>query len=198
MAKRGYIPGKEGVLRLWLTNHRAKLVIYQAALGITVPDLTARIAFIDALILKLDANTAAQQVAQGARQALNVQKGISTKGLRKGAQKDKKSDGYTTDIGEQLGIIGDEDAIDENTAKPQLEGKKVGTGTELSFNLLGHFSGVKIFRTRPGGAKLFLASDTSSPYIDTDAQVNGTQYNAYYLLGDDMVGLESNALTIQI
>ena len=110
MAKQDYIPGALGVLRLWLVNYRAKLVVHQAALGITATDFAARIVFIDNLIGKLDANTAAQQAAQGARQALNTQKITSVRGLRKGAQLDKKSTGYTTDIGEQMGIIGDEDS----------------------------------------------------------------------------------------
>ena len=198
MAKKDYIPAELGALRLWLVNYRAELIAKKAILGITDADFNTRINFIDLLIAKLDSNTTAQQAAQGERQGLNAQKTASLTNIRAGAQRDKKSVTYTTEIGEDMGIIGDEDSIDENTAKPILTGKKKETGYEISFSLLGHFDAVKIFRTRPGGIKTFIAIDTSSPYLDAEPMVNGTIYTAWFMMGDDTVGLESNALTVSI
>ena len=118
--------------------------------------------------------------------------------FRKLAAQIKAAPNYNNAIGEDLGIVGDEDSIDESTSKPSLKAKKVETGWSISFSLLSHFDGVKIFRQRPSAPKLFLAVDTSSPYVDTEAQVNGTIYTAYFLIGDNTVGLESDALMISI
>jgi len=150
------------------------------------------------LILALNNNVTQQQEAQGARQGLTTSRKTNVPKIRQFAQLNKNKTSYNTTIGEELGIIGDEDSIDENTAKPLLSAKKTGAGYELIFNLLGHFDAVKIFRTRPGQTKTFLAVDTSSPYLDAEPMVNGTIYTAYFMMGDDMVGLESNAVTISI
>ena len=44
----------------------------------------------------------------------------------------------------------------------------------------------------------YIATDLSSPYIDTETQVNGTQYYAYYLRGDQAVGQQSTIAVAQV
>lgn len=198
MAKQDYLPKPLGELRLWLVNYRAKLITYKGTLVITDTDFNNRITFIDNLIAALDANTEAQQVAQGKRQALDVQTVTSGKGIRAGAQLDKKSSAYTTNIGEQMGIIGDEQTIDIPASQPKMKATKSETGYVLSFSLNNFFDAVKIFRQRPGESKVFIAIDTSSPYLDTEAMVNGTKYTAFFMIGDNSVGLESDAVVISI
>lgn len=198
MAAQDYIPGREGDLRLWLINYRKQLLVHQATLNISDTDRDAQLAFVDALIASMDANTSAQQNAQMARSNLNSNKLTSIRGIRKMSQKIKVKDEYNNDIGESMGIVGEENAIDIENAKPILKTRIVETGREISFNLLGFFDAVKIFRKRPGEEKKFLAVDTSSPYIDTEPMVNGTQYTAYYMLGDETVGVESDPATIII
>lgn len=198
MAAQDYIPSALGNLRLWLVNYRAKLLVLQATLNISDADRNAQLAFVDALIASMDANAAAQQSAQSARSNLSSQKLTSTQGIRKMAQKIKLKDEYNNDIGETLGIVGDENAIDIENSKPILKTRRVETGREISFNLQGFFDAVKIFRKRPNEEKKFLAVDTSTPYIDTDPMVVGTQYTAYNMLSDDTVGLESDPATIEM
>jgi len=146
----------------------------------------------------MNTNTAKQQDAQQARSDLNTSIGTNVPLIRFIAQKVKKNSHYTNGIGEDLGIVGDEQSIDVPNSKPQLKAKKVDTGWSLSFNLKGFFDSVKIYRTRPGGIKTFIAIDTASPYIDTEAQVNGTIYTAYYMLADTAVGIESDALSVTV
>ena len=198
MAKKDYIPTKDAKLLAWLINYKLKLAVHKAALGITDAEFNSQIGFADLLILAINNNVTQQQEAQGAREGLNNSRKTNVPKIRQFSQLNKNKTSYTTTIGEELGIIGDEDSIDENTAKPLLSAKKTGAGYELIFNLLGHFDAVKIFRTRPGGVKTFLAVDTSSPYLDAEPMVNATIYTAYFMMSDDMVGLESNAITISI
>ena len=198
MAKQDYIPRKDALLLAWLINYKLKLAVHKSALGITDAEYNSQIGFADALITAINNNVTKQQESQGAREGLNNSKTANIPNIRQFSQLNKNKTSYTTTIGEELGIIGDEDSIDENTATPLLKGKKKETGYEISFNLLGHFDAVKIFRTRPGGIKTFIAIDTSSPYLDAEPMVNGTIYTAWFMMGDDTVGLESNALTVSI
>jgi hypothetical protein len=108
---------------------------------------------------------------------------------RKYAGKMKKSDTYTETVGERYDIIGEDHTIDVPNSKPIFEESKVPAGWQLDFNLHDFFSGVYISRKRPGATVFtYLATDTSAPYIDTDAQVDGTEYEGYYLMGDTKVG----------
>ena len=114
-------------------------------------------------------------------------------------KKIKANDAYTDAIGDDLGIIGEEISIDPATAKPILTPSKVPQGWRLGFNLHGFFDGVNIYRKLPAQpAFIKLAYDSSSPYIDTDAIQNGTQYYAYYVIKDVETGQQSDITIIQV
>src|SRR3990172_41209 len=198
MAKKDYIPRKISELVIWLTNYRAKLTTHKAALGISDTDYNTQIAFIDALTVAINAQESAANSAEAATETMQTQRTLSLNGIRAKAQNIKTLTTYTTAIGDDLRIIGDESVIDIDNATPVLTPKKLVDGWRFSFNLLGFFTAVKIFGKRPGEAKLFLAIDTSSPYIDTEPMVNGTMYTAAYMIGDEVVGIESAAITISI
>ena len=117
---------------------------------------------------------------------------------RKLAGKIKKSNGYTEGVGHRYDIIGEGEFIDIATSKPVLKLVQVPHGWEIEFNLHDFFSGVKIWRQRPGGVKTFLATDTRTPYVDNEAQVDGTKYSAFYLRGDDEVGKESDDANVKV
>jgi len=198
MAKKDYIPGREGDLVLWLTNYKNKLPDHKATLGLSQQEVDDQTDLCNAIIAALAANTHAQQDAQEAREAANIEKSTGIPGIRNKAQQIKTKDEYTTAIGEDLGIVGDEETKDIENSQPKLTARKVESGTELKFSLEGFFDGVKIYRQRPGEGKQFIAIDTSSPYTDTDAQINGTSYTAWFLLGDNTVGMESDAVVVEV
>lgn len=114
------------------------------------------------------------------------------------AKRIKASATYTEAVDERYKIVGDENSMHEDKAQPKLKARKVETGWELSFNLQGLFSAVKIFRKKPNEEKKFLAVDTSNPYIDSELMVNGTQYTAWYMRGDETVGKESDPVTVPV
>ncbi|MEK6616461.1 MAG: hypothetical protein AABZ32_10180, partial [Bacteroidota bacterium] len=119
--------------------------------------------------------------------------------LRKLVQQIKLKNSYNISIGEDLKIIGAEQSIDIASSKPQLIVSKAPSGWQFDFNLKGFFDGVNMYRKRPDAAAFsFLALDTATPYIDTDTQVNGTEYYAFYVLGETEVGLQSAIEKVQV
>lgn len=198
MRKQDYIPRREGNLIKWLVNYRGKLPGHAAALGLDDAAVEALQNECGQIIEALQANEKAQHAAQKARSAADTQKKTSLSALRKAVKKQKTRDDYKNSIGVDLGIIGAEQGIDKNTAQPKLKVRKTESGWELSFNLMGFFDAVKIYRKRPGEGKKFLMIDFSSPYVDTEPQVNGTSYTAWFLLGDETAGIESDAVLVQL
>uniref|UniRef100_UPI0032170801 hypothetical protein n=1 Tax=uncultured Draconibacterium sp. TaxID=1573823 RepID=UPI0032170801 len=121
------------------------------------------------------------------------------KQCRSMAQMIKSNPAYTEAIGKEFDIIGAEVQIDLNTAKPVLSARKAPHGWELSFGLNGYFSGVNIYRKHPGEEQFtYLATDTRSPYVDNSPAENGTQYYAYFIVGDTEVGVQSDVVTIEV
>ena len=96
-------------------------------------------------------------------------------------------------------IIGAEIHHDTDDAKPVLKAKKVPHGWEFSFGLNGYFNGVNIYRKRPAEDMFsYLATDTRSPYVDNQEMENGTQYYAYFILGDTEVGQQSDIIKVGV
>lgn len=198
MANQPYYPFSEGDQIIWLENFKLKIEEHGPALGFDPAQISDLIDACDAIIDAI--NDAAQKKAD-AKQATEDKKEVKKTNLtiiRKEVGDLKREDGYSDAIGKDLKVIGEEQSIDEENEKPELVTAKVPSGWRISFNLKRYFDGVKIYRKRPGEDFVFLASDTRDPYIDTDTQVDGTQYYAYYLIGDDEVGQQSDIVTIQV
>lgn len=199
MAKQDYIPGGLGELLKWCIKYKAALPGLQAKYGLSDDEVAAQIAACDAIIAAINANEAAQHASQGARKTLNTAKSEKTPLIRKNAQHMKTNSVYDENDGEALGIVGDEEEKDIDNSQPKLSARRIEGGTELKFSLEGYFDAVKIFRQRPGESKVFIATDTGSPYNDTaEPQVNGTSYTAWFVLNDETVGLESDPVVVQV
>ena len=198
MATQPYYPSKEGDQIIWMENFKVKIEEHGPELGFDPAEISDLVDACDAIIDAI--NDAAQKKAD-AKQATEDKKAAKTTNLeiiRKEVGDLKREDGYTPGIGDDLKVIGEEQTIDQDNESPELETKKVPSGWEISFNLQNFFDGVKIYRKRPGEDFVFLATDTRNPYIDTDTQVDGTQYYAFYLIGDDEVGQQSDIITIEV
>lgn len=82
---------------------------------------------------------------------------------------------------------------------PELKVRAVPSGWMFSFDLHGYFHGINMYRKRPEAKRFsYLATDTGSPYIDTDPMVLGTQYYACYIRGDEETGTRSDTITIDM
>ena len=197
--KKDYIPTDRAALIDWLTKLAAKVKSNIGSYGLTdimyadlkkmAEDLVNGSIRLENLIDEKRTQVKIMQAYQ--KEAVN--------GSRQIAQLIKANPAYTDAVGKDFDIIGAERDIDIDTSKPVLEEKKVPHGWELSFGLESYFSGVNIYRKRPEQDKFhYLATDTRSPYVDNQEMVNGTQYYAYFILGDTEVGQKSKIVTIDV
>ena len=145
------------------------------------------------------------KAAAKAAVALNKEKKLAAiNELRRIAKKIKSSNGYTEEIGKDLGIIGT-DVIppDPSTMKPTLKVKLSGHDVIIEFDKQ-NMEGVRIYSKRGTQAGFeHIATDLHSPYYDTRAKlVEGSpeerQYYAFYSEDDSDIGIQSDVVTIVI
>jgi len=182
----------------WLRNYKQSLEANKVALGLTNAEVDEQKLVADNCINALQANFAAQTSAQAARAKANTQKKNAFASIRKKVRNIKTRDAYSPALGAGMGIVGKEKTIDKNTARPKIKVRKVPQGYAISYKLMAFFSGVKIFRQRPGEEKKLLGVDIHSPFIDKEPMVNGTQYSAIFLIGDNPVGQLSNVTVVEL
>lgn len=200
MAKKDYVPRQNGDKTAWATNLKNKIPTDGPTIGLDGTEVS-------------NVQTAAQDIVDGVNE---IEAAITTKEAAINAATTKINNGlkvirpiikrgkthaaYTNTIGQNLGIVGDEQIIDVANSKPILTVSKVPTGYQIAFDLKGYFDGVNIYRMRvPDDATFsFLARDTSSPYIDTDPITNGTRYKAFYVINDVEVGLVSDEVVVSV
>lgn len=111
----------------------------------------------------------------------------------------KKSPNYNTTIGEDLGIIGDEQEFDPNELKPLLELLVLGSGVLVKWQK-GFAEGLRIFVDR-GSGYILLAMDTEPDYLDTvamPATAATWKYKAIYEIDGEEVGQFSDEKEVQV
>lgn len=199
MAKEDYVPAREPAQIKWAATLKTNIAVHGATVGLAPADITTVQDNCDTVEKSIKDFDLATQTYQAASNTKDAAKNPAIKSIRDFAQRIKKHAAYTTAIGEDLGIIGDEQTVDVANSKPALKHAKVPSGHELRFNLKGFFDGVNIYKKLPSATGFtFLARDTSSPYIDTATVENGTQYYAYYVLGDTEVGQQSDLVNVSV
>ncbi|MCI0360695.1 MAG: hypothetical protein L0211_19635 [Planctomycetaceae bacterium] len=203
MAKQDFVPRQDPDFVTWFQNFKTQLAAVAATVGLLPADVTASdndFTLIDGKINALAAAKAAQQSAAADKIATRT---LVESRLRALVRRVKAHGGYTIALGEQLGVVGPEDTTDLNTAKPTLKATSVLAGAvTIGFNK-SISSGIKIWSKRGAEpAFTFLATDTTSPYVDNRANLAAgpelRQYQAQYLDGDEAVGLVSDTLSVTV
>ena len=196
MAKRDAVPKTQDAYLKWHDN--LKKNVTAATTGCTADDVTMLAADNADLHAKMDAAASADNADRAAHAEWTQSIGASTANARALAQRVKKSAGYTTAIGDTLGIEGVEDSVDMTQQAPVLDiNEKSGGVVEVGFNKMSA-EGVHIYSQRDGDAGYtLLASETHSPYVDnrplaTAGKPETRQYKAVFFLGKSEIGLESD------
>lgn len=108
---------------------------------------------------------------------------------------------YTVGIGEDLGIVADEDTT--TLTAPKLKVEMVGGSPVISFNK-SKSDGIRLYSMR-GTEKSFgfLAVDTRSPYVDNrpneeEGIPETRQYYAFYIKADEQVGSQSDTVSVSV
>lgn len=201
MAKRrGFFPRHWDKLKSWLVNFKDKVAGHAAALGYSGGQVNTIKTLCAQLIKIIDDEIKAEADWHEAVDARNILHKSTLKKLSKRIKLGKLSDDYDTDIGKDLKWIGSQISIDELEAKPIITVRKAPNGWEFRFDKLDFFKGIKLYRKRPTEANYTrIATDTSSPYLDTDPQVDGTEYYAFYInQKEEEVGVQSDFVKIQV
>jgi hypothetical protein len=225
MKKKPYLPSPVPQRVIWLNTFASKLAVHAATLGIGPAELAlvvAMAAFYSYIVALIDlTRTFTQNLTQYRNlisnaplnttltpvptltapvgPALPATIGIFTyiSGL---VQRIKGHADYNTAIGEDLGIIGDEQApFDTANFKPNGEGKAQIGFVNLTFEKSGCDS-MHIY-TWNGTSFVYLANDTESPYHDTRAlavpgQPENRQFQLRGVLHDAEIGIVSDTITV--
>jgi hypothetical protein len=199
MAKRDYVPNRDGDLLPWSANLKTKVATHGPAIDMSATEITDVQTACDTITARINAKAAARTTYENAISAAEAAIQVAIKMIRNRIGKAKKDDGYTNEIGEDMGVVGPEQTVDVPNSRPDLTSQKTPQGYELGFNLKDYFHGVNIYKklpAAPGFTK--LSFDSASPYLDNATIENGTQYYAFYVLNDVEVGQQSDILTISV
>jgi len=204
MAKKDFFPRKLAEVIVFLTNWLSKYPTIAAALGIDALEITNNTTVVQA---EIDAHanlTTKKAESKAAVEAHLAQLKTTRDEIRRAAGELKKRPDYTEAEGDELMIIGpEEEEIDYENAKPELEGKLVGGLPVIGFPL-EVYEGIRLESMR--GAEedySFLANDTHPPYHDTRPKLDPTKpeerkFVAWYIYGDEIIGQQSDELTVVV
>lgn len=123
--------------------------------------------------------------------------------IRKLAGRIKATPTYTEGIGEDLGIVADEQVIDILNLKPVLKSRLDG-GRPLIIWFKGSADSIEIYVDRKDGKGfVYLANDSQPDYLDTFPMPDGVvsavwDYKAVYRMGDDPVGQFSEPISVTV
>jgi hypothetical protein len=123
--------------------------------------------------------------------------------IRKLAGRIKATPTYTEGIGEDLGIVGDEQVIDIPNLKPMLT-SRLDVGRPMIIWFKGPADSINIYVDRKDGKGfVYLATDSQPDYLDTfpmpdDVPAVVWDYKAIYRIGDDPVGQFSEPISVTV
>ena len=204
MPRKDYLSQALDVLDTWLTNFFALIDTIGVTLGLTAGQITEVKSRVTDFRTKYQEQTQKEADYKASVKATKAAMKVCVSdsgGVRDLVGKMKKHDDYTEALGETLGVIGEEHIMDSVSAQPVLKDKSEGGLIIVGFNLFG-WDGINIYRELDNGAGMvFIARDTDAPYYDTTPKLDPTkpekrQYQAYFVDGDEQIGLPSDILTI--
>ncbi len=129
-----------------------------------------------------------------------VNKGVFDR-FRRSVANIKSENAYTNGMGEDLGIVGDEETFNIHNMKPVLT-SRLELGHPVIKWTKGHADSIDIYVDRNDGAgSVYLVNDTHPDYTDTTplpAESAAWNYKAAYKIGDDQVGHFSDVMKVAV
>ncbi len=123
--------------------------------------------------------------------------------ISKLAMRIKGNPAYNEAIGEDLGLVGDEQVIDIPNLKPVLK-SRLDAGRPLIIWKKGPANSIDIYVDRKDGSGfVYLANDSQPDYLDTFPVPAGMpsaiwSYKAVYRIGDEQVGQFSEPISVTV
>ena len=156
MAKKDFFPRKLAEVIVFLTNWISKYPTIAATLGINALEITNNTTIIQAEIDAHANMTEKKAESKASVEAHLAQLKTTRDEIRRSAGELKKRPDYTEAIGDELMIIGPEqEEIDFENIKPDIEGKLVGGLPVIEFDLNGT-EGIKILSKSVKNSKKYI------------------------------------------
>ncbi|MFH0889063.1 MAG: hypothetical protein V1871_07650 [Planctomycetota bacterium] len=226
--KKYFIPDSDAAKANFLDNLALKLTGYATALGITPVEVTSVTNDATMFNYIIDMQEAYKTVKQNISKYKDylrdgpvgtplgplpvaptlppaptlVAEAIFTR-IRNLAARIKANPVYNQGIGEDLGIVGDEQVIDIPNLKPLLK-SRLDAGRPLIIWSKDPADSIDIYVDRKDGQGfVFLATDTQPDYLDTFPVPAGVasqvwDYKAIYRIGDSQVGKFSDPIQVTV
>ena len=200
--KENFIPSREGDLTSFETNFLEKLNAHAESLSISASDLEKANNVLQSHNTSFTVMKAKKAESRSATEGNNLKRTAAIDEIRRMVKVVKGSQGYTTEIGAALGIIGSESpSINTYELQPELRSVVDGSQVVLKFKKNGA-DGIRLYSERGGESEFkFLAIDTSSPYTDTREKLEQgkpeqREYYAFYFEEDVETGLQSDTIKV--
>ena len=194
-----YIPRKDSDKIVWNNNLSAQIEAEGATLGLTPAEIADIKATAGENAAAIVANDDPQFAARTAKAAKDTQIKTGEKMIREMVKKMKSSSNYTTAIGTNLRIIGEDPTVDYSTCQPKIKAIVMPGRVRIDFVKDG-LNGMHIYSRLKGETRwLRLAYDTYSPYEDTrplgvDDKPEHREYMAIGVIRDEEVTLQSDII----
>lgn len=192
-----YIPSKDSDKVIWNNNLNAKIGSEGTALGLSPAEITTVKSVTADNSAAIVANDDAQTAARAAKATKDTQLKTGNKTIRDLVRKMKSSSNYTTTIGTNLGIIGEDPTVDYSTYQPKIKAFVMPGRVRIDFVKDG-LNGMNIYARLKGQSSwVKLAYDSFSPYEDNRALAVATtpehrEYMAIGVIRDQEVTLSSD------
>ncbi len=191
------IPRQDGKRGNWAQTLKTQIALQGAALGLTAAEITEFENACQQITDSIQEFNAARSTYKTASANKKTKMRNALAVIRKKTRRMKTHEAYNKSVGKSLGLEAPLHIVDIKNKMPILKLRKEVNGIRISYNRLGTFDGINIYRKRPSDADfILLARDNHSPYIDKTTIETGTEYYAYYMKGDDEVGQKSNEAVV--
>ncbi len=203
MARQDFSPGGDGEFIPWVEAFSNQLAFHAPSVGVLPAEVATVQGMIAVTVGEIGAATMARNAAQSATAAKNASRQTTEATLRALVRRIKAHPAYTEAVGQDLDVIGPEDTTDLATARPTLTATSVLAGAVTIGFTKSIADGVRISSKRGAESGFtFLATDTTSPYVDNRANQSAgpetREYQAQYFDQDQPVGLLSDPLVVTV
>jgi hypothetical protein len=196
-----YLPKKDSELLVWLENYKEKIVTDGPTLGLSPTQVTDQQKFCETMQNAIVQVNTKKEELKSAVSAKNSAAETQLGSLRLAIANIKTLPNYTDAIGNELGVVGTHNDLDEATYKAEISVELFGGFVRIKFKKKGA-DGVNIYHRLKGSPNwVFLARDTKSPYDDhivltVPNQPEHWEYMAYGVLDDAQIGQSSDIVEV--
>ena len=203
MAKKNYLPYRKDELDTWEEVYYDGVEPIALTLGLDAAEITTLKTTISDHRTSFSTMEAKKAESKAAVEANNAKEKLARDAIRAAAKRMKAHPNYTTELGDTLGIEGTETTLDPQNMKPTLTVSLQVNQPVVGFKKEG-LTGISLYRRRGAETEfIFIGKDTYPPYLDSEPKLVERQpevreYKAFFLDGDDEVGLESDVVKIVV